>query len=154
MFRKKLFLYSALSIIMVVVFLLSACDGIEMKKDKVLCGARSVSTTISGVDELTLDIPPNVGITKIYGSVIMDVDPLNNVLLLIEDLETNEIIFRQRYMVDELIGRREFETTLVQPLCIGPQGAELSLSPLNNQVSVEVFFLTSTVVFCPDYCTE
>ena len=46
MFRKKLFLYSALSIIMVVVFLLSACDGIEMKKDKVLCGGRSVSTTI------------------------------------------------------------------------------------------------------------
>lgn len=154
MSRKKLLLYSVLAIIIVVGFLLSGCDGIDMKEDKVLCGARSVTTTISSADELFLEIPPNVGITKIYGSVIMGADTINNVLLLIEDLETNEIIFRQRFMVDELIGRREFETTLVQPLCIGPQGAELSLSSHNNQLSVEVLFLTSTVVFCPDYCTE
>jgi|LFRM01.1.fsa_nt_gb hypothetical protein len=51
-------------------------------------------------------------------------------------------------MVDEITGTREFETSLVQPLYIGPQGAELILNSFKNQLSVEEFFLTSTVVFC------
>lgn len=122
---------------------------------KVLCPAQSVADADALANSLTVDIPPGAAITKIYASMKQSSDALiNNAFISINDNVTNDELFTIAINKDpnDVVGL--FETTLVQPLCIGVNGARITILPLNLNTSVVAESLDITVIYCPDYCTE
>lgn len=122
-----------------------------MLNEKILCAAQSVTDSKPDVTTLSVDIPPNVGITKIYASITqnpgMPID--GGSIVILEGTATFAFAFDK----DPQATRGKYETTLVQPLCIGPEGAVILLSSSNSGVLVPAAALVLTVVYCPDYCT-
>lgn len=122
---------------------------------KVFCAALSLVKSEPLKSELTLEIPPNIGITKIYVSIKQNPDEsINNAFFAIVDNETNEDIFTIfiNQNPSDIVG--QYETTLLHPLCVGPNGAELILRSLNGNIPRVVASLDVTVIYCPDYCIQ
>lgn len=122
---------------------------------KVLCPAQSVADSDALANSLTVDIPPGAAITKIYASMKQSTDaPINNAFISINDNVTNDELFTIAINKNpnDVVGL--FETTLVQPFCIGENGAKITILPLNLNTSVVAESLDITVIYCPDYCTE
>lgn len=127
-------------------------EGNVTPSDKILCAAKSVTDSNSDVTTLSVDIPPNAGITKIYASITQNAGtPIDGGSIVILE---GPAIFAFAFDKDPQATRGKYETTLVQPLCTGPEGAVILLSSSNSNVLVPAAGLVLTVVYCPDYCTE
>lgn len=121
-------------------------------KEKVLCPAKSMASNNNSLSQLTLNIPPNVAITKIYASVRQSAgNPIDNANLFIQESGT---IFFVAINKDPNASVGYYETTFVQPLCIGSDGAILVIESLTGNSPVNAQALRLTVVYCSDYCDE
>ncbi|MHC1684025.1 MAG: hypothetical protein AB6733_13895 [Clostridiaceae bacterium] len=117
-------------------------------KEKILCAAQSAATFVTNQNLVTLTIPANAGITKIYASITQtQAGPIDTGQVGIT-LGSNRI-FLQQFSKDPETSTGQYETTLVQPLCVGPGEALVYLSTVQT-----AFMLTLTVVYCPDYCKD
>jgi hypothetical protein len=115
-----------------------------------LCPAQTRSQTLTASSLITFEIPPNAGITKIYASFVQSEDsPIEGGEIMI--LSPSALEFNHWFGKDPLAAVGSFETTLVQPLCIGEEGATLFFSTIGQ---IEANVLNVTVVYCPDYCAE
>jgi hypothetical protein len=134
------------------------CDSLTVSLDpKVFCASETVADIDSDTDQLSIDIPPNAAITKIYVSVRRQPSDtaLNNVTIAINENVTLDLLFITHFNVDEddMIG--SYESTLLHPLCVGPNGATIRVTSLDDN-----YFVTAsdriaiTIVYCPDYCIE
>ena len=118
--------------------------------NRCLCPAQSKAVTKAPEDFISFELPPNAGITKIYASLVQNpAAPIDGVEILI--IGPLELEFAHWFSKDPLARVGSFETTLVQPLCIGEEGATLLYTTLNQ---VDATILSITVVYCPDYCAE
>ena len=118
--------------------------------NRCLCPAQSKAVTKAPEDFISFELPPNAGITKIYVSLVQNpAAPIDGVEILI--IGPLELEFAHWFSKDPLARVGSFETTLVQPLCIGEEGATLLYTTLNQ---VDATILSITVVYCPDYCAE
>lgn len=112
-----------------------------------LCPAQSISQSLGSGDLIEFNIPPNAGITKIYASFLQpetDIIFGGHIMILSSVLEYDHFFSKSPL---EQIG--SFDTTFVQPLCIGEEGATLFFTPV-PRVDAS---LSITVVYCPDFCT-
>lgn len=124
---------------------------------RVFCASETVADIDSDTDQLSIDIPPNAAITKIYVSVRRQPSDtaLNNVTIAINENVTLDLLFISHFNVDEddMIG--SYESTLLHPLCVGPNGATIRVTSLDDNYFVTISNRISiTVVYCPDYCIE
>lgn len=118
--------------------------------DNVLCSASSIAEFTVNSANLSFTIPANAAITKIYISIQQN-DAINGGILDIKSPTEDIFLHRMSYDPGAAVG--EFETTLVQPLCVGPEGATFTFIPTSNNVITNVQVITATVVYCPNYCT-
>lgn len=122
-------------------------------KEKILCPAKSMASNNNSLSQLTLNIPPNVAITKIYASVRQSAgNPIDNANLFMQD--SSGTIFFIAISKDPNASVGYYETTFIQPLCIGPDGAILIIDSLTGSSFVNAQALRLTVVYCSDYCDE
>lgn len=115
-----------------------------------LCPAQTISQTQAPGTSISFDIPPNAGITKIYASIVQRDDaPITGGEIMI--LSPSALEFDHWFGKDPMASVGSFETTLVQPMCIGEEGATLFFSAIGQ---IEAAVLNVTVVYCPDFCIE
>lgn len=153
MSRKNII--KSLIVIFSISILLTGCNHAkEVEVDlteKVLCPASSVTDFVDNGFILSFDIPPNAGITKIYVSIGQDT-PIDSAVLRITS--SSETIFLHLISKDPTTEIGEFETTLVQPLCVSADGATATIITANNNVATVAKVIAATVVYCPDYCNQ
>lgn len=126
---------------------ISDCDCC-CKCGQALCIANSVCNSVSA-GTATVIIPANSCITKIYAS--MPNASQNAKYIRIEITSGATTIFC--HALPNEPGRGvQFDTTLVQPLCVGNTNATATVRAFdqnNNQLNE---ILTLTVVYCPNCC--
>lgn len=133
-------------------------DGMKTKvklEEKILCAATGVTkTSAPGDSVMSLDIPSNAAITKLYVSIWqepgMPIDSAN--LTIIGEPGT---IFNLDFSKDpnEKVGN--YETTFIQPLCIGEEEFAVAvLAAYSGQSLGAPHKMQITVIYCPDYCLE
>lgn len=124
------------------------CDDCDCKCGQALCIANSVCNSVS-TGSATVTIPANSCITKIYAS--MPNVPKDAKYIRIEVTAGLTTIFCHALTNDPTPGV-QFDTTLVQPLCVGNTSATATVTALdeNNKPLDEI--LTLTVVYCPNCC--
>lgn len=153
-------LVSAIIVIIVLTGVIGSMTGGDLTVDlqpRVFCASETRADIDGDTEQLSIDIPPNAAITKIYASVRRQPSDtaLNNVTIAINENVTLDLLFITNFNVDEddMIG--SYESTLLHPLCVGPNGATIRVTSLDDN-----YFLTisdriaATVVYCPDYCVE
>lgn len=123
-----------------------------------LCIAKSVCDSNIGASvptsSVSVNIPGNSCITKIYASMPNPSTNVKYFLVEIEDGDSNKIFCHAlpNTGTDDPV----FDTTLVQPLCvkapISSNDATITVTALNQNSSAVNEDLTLTVVFCPDCC--
>lgn len=112
-----------------------------------LCIARSVCN--SGQASTSVQIPPNACITKILASIQQTAAASRFAAITITpNVDLAQNIFCHRFLEDSQQGA-EFDTTFVQPLCVGPAGATALVTAANSSANV-----TLTVIYCPNCCEE
>lgn len=110
-------------------------------KEKILCEAESVDGEIANSSFLTASIPPNAGITKIYVGVQQKPStPIDGAFISIGP------IFTHLFSKDPGDSIGSFESTLVQPLCVGPVGADIQITTLQEDSVTNSNLITVTVV--------
>ncbi len=125
------------------------CDGEKNTKQPCLCIARSVaSEEIVDGGSVQVMVPANSCITKIYasGEALGDTRLLH---ILIEGFTIGETYFIHRSPARPEGDFAVFETTLVQPLCVGEVD---SLVRARFVRLGELFSGTLTVVYCENCC--
>lgn len=109
-----------------------------------LCISNSVSNEGNGFADVI--IPANSCITKIYASFIDNIGSNRYAQVTILDNALINVLFNQRF-VESSSSLGEFDTTLVQPLCVGPTQAIGRVIPESQTAAV-----TMTVIYCQDCC--
>ena len=135
---------------------------VKKSRNKMSCANQNSgysTQSVTGTDifsnGLTVNIPPDSAITKTYASMKQSSDaPIYNAFIGINDNVTNEDLFIISINIDpnDVVGL--FETSLIQPFCIGANGASITILPLNLNTPVVAASLDITVIYCLDYCTE
>jgi hypothetical protein len=128
------------------------CDCDCGKCGQALCIANSVcDSNINEVasSSVSVPIPANSCITKIYAS--LPNAPSSVKYILIEVTVGPNNIFCHAL---PNLGSEDpvFDTTLVQPLCVGNTGATAKVTALDNGDDPQNANLTLTVVYCPNCC--
>jgi len=100
---------------------------------------------------VSVPILANSCITKIYASMPNAPTAAKYILIEVKQLVTDTTIFCHALPNLASMGP-VFDTTLVQPLCVGSTGATATVTALNENNVVINEFLTLTVVYCPDCC--
>lgn len=140
-------------ICIIILVICTALEGDGSDCSRCLCPAQTIAETDAPGDFISFDIPPNAGITKIYASLVQNPDnPIEGVeIFILSPTSPTGIAYAHWFSKDPLARVGSFETTLVQPLCIGEEGATLLYSTLGQ---VDATILHITVVYCPDYCMQ
>lgn len=112
-----------------------------------LCIATGAVDVQTGGSAL-VNIPPNACITKIYASFRpgVDINTFADVLILPNGPDATSILFQTFFESSPNHG--SFETTLVQPLCVGPEGA---VARVDGEISTTI--VSITVIYCLECCT-
>lgn len=113
-----------------------------------LCVATSQCDELEGTEtDLSLTLPANSCITKIYVSG-SNGGNLDSILITVNN--GTEDIFCQRFYLQGAAGPQgeQFETTLVQPLCVGDTESTVAAEFEGSDPSEG----TLTVVYCTDCC--
>jgi|GEM_PF-740018 len=122
---------------------------------KLLCAAESAAFSGTDLVGLSMEIPENAAITKIYASIRQfggagnESDGGN-----VEITAGPDLIFSHSFAKDPAATVGSFETTFVQPLYIGPDAAVITVRALNGTVGQTVFSIEMTVVYCPNYTPD
>lgn len=96
-----------------------------------------------------VEIPPNACITKIYSSFRPGTGENTFVEVLATPNGTNvPSIFFQTYF-ETSPNHGIFETTLVQPLCVGPDGATV-----RADAEISTTIVSINVIYCPECCAQ
>lgn len=95
-----------------------------------------------------VEIPPNACITKIYSSFRPGGDNTFVEVLATPNGTNVPPIFFQTYF-ETSPNHGIFETTLVQPLCVGPDGATVRADAENSTTIVSI-----NVIYCPECCAQ
>jgi hypothetical protein len=127
---------------------ISDCDCDCCKGGQALCITNSVCNSVS-TGSATVTIPANSCITKIYAS--MPNAAQNAKYIRIEVTSGSTTIFCHALPNQPGTGV-VFDTTLVQPLCVGAEDATATVTALNQNNNQLNEILTLTVVYCPDCC--
>lgn len=155
---------SLLVAILIGVFILAGviggktCDSFTVSLDpKVFCASEAEADFENNTESFGIDIPPNAAITKIYVSVRRqpsDTTLSSATITIIENVTFN-LLFISHFNIDENDMVWSYESALLHPLCVGPDGAVIRVTSVDDN-----YFLTIsdriaiTVVYCPDYCIE
>lgn len=136
------------------------CDCDCCKSGQALCIANSVCTTNIIVNQpppvqaasssVSVTIPANSCITKIYASMPNASTSAKYILIEVEDGGSNKIFCHA--LPNLASAGPVFDTTLVQPLCVGNTDATATVTALNQNNAPLNEFLTLTVVYCPNCC--
>lgn len=132
----------------------TACNK---KEEKVLCGAESVVGSDSDSQIATVDVPANAGITKIYVSMTQKAgagDSIDGGTIVITNIAQTTTSFLYSFSKDPNQRTGNYETTFIQPLCVGPDGASVSINALQGTFGQIADRIQVTVVYCPDYCED
>lgn len=121
-------------------------------QEKVLCAAESAAFSGTNLVGLSMEIPENAAITKIYASIrqfggVGNESDGGHV----EITAGPDLIFSHSFAKDPAATLGSFETTFVQPMYVGPDAVVITLTALNGTATQTVFSLELTVVYCPDY---
>lgn len=159
------------------------CCKLSKKKDKCLCKATSScnvgeveyadaaitqETTNAGVIT-TVDIPANACITKIQASAVQVETTVIWLAYQVNIYNENGKFFCHRFFPNEYDEGAELDTTLVHPLCVGPNGATAKLKYVEystpelqkvkegesseiNSISGNTVTGTLTIVYCEECC--
>jgi hypothetical protein len=100
---------------------------------------------------VSVSIPANSCVTKIYSSMPNAPTAAKYILIEVKELVMDTTIFCHALPNLASMGP-VFDTTLVQPLCVGSTGATATVTALNENNVVINEFLTLTVVYCPGCC--
>jgi|GEM_PF-763646 len=124
---------------------------------KCQCGRRQCLCVANSVCEsdddgvATVTVPANSCITKIYASFVQEMGEAK--FALIEGISEETIFFCHRFVEDSNFGG-EFDTTLVQPLCVGDEDVTFTVTAFAPNGDIQDNALvTLTVVYCEDCCT-
>ena len=99
---------------------------------------------------VSVTIPANSCITKIYAS--MPNAPQKAKYILIEIVDGSSNKFFCHALPNQPGTGITFDTTLVQPLCVGTTDATATVTALDQNNKPVEEFLTLTVVYCPNCC--
>lgn len=106
----------------------------------------SIFEVISDSSSLVVDLPPHVGIKKIIASIRQySYLPIDGGHIIIDT------VFNHHFSKCPNVSVGIFETELDLPICIGSNGTQLILKPLNKDVTTIADILTITVVYYPSY---
>ncbi|NLN63909.1 MAG: hypothetical protein GX144_00580 [Clostridiaceae bacterium] len=144
-------------IILAAVISCKTCDDLTVNLEpKVFCASETEADFDIDTDQFIVAIPPNAAITKIYVSVRRPPADMtiNNATILISENVTVNTLFVLNFNIDENDMVGSYETTLLHPLCIGPNGANIRVISLSDNTPVISDFIAITVVYCADYCIE
>lgn len=123
-------------------------------KEKMFCAAKSVSGIQSGSFSMSVAVPSNAAITRIYATIRQRMNsPIDNGAIEIRETE-GTTTFRVGFSKSPFAPVGGYETSLLEPLCVGPEGATVHLFAARSNESVNADALTLTVVYCPDYCVQ
>lgn len=140
-----------LLLVTLIFLMVSCCCGSE----KVLCAAEIVENHVSFSDDnVIVDLPPNAAITKIYAYIIeSNMEPFNRgeIAISSDGFVTFEFLFY--FDKDITTSSASYETTFVQPVLVGPEGAQVKLTAIGNSGGA-IAGLILNVAYCPDYCTN
>lgn len=149
--KTENFCFCFIAIFLTLALIASIVFGFQFKNkcedSKVLCPAISSVEVESNDTSLILQIPPNAAITKIYASVTDHEGEKRRGNIQINTASGR--VFTQSFVVDPANIVSTYETTLVQPLCVGEEEATALLS-----ASAVAEILEFTIVYCPNYCEE
>lgn len=124
-------------------------------EDKVLCAATGATKTSSPGDSvMSLALPSNAAITKLFVSIWQEPGmPIDSGNLTI--LGEPGTIFELDFSKDPDVKVGNYETTFIQPLCIGEEElATAILTAYSGQSLGAPLKMIITVIYCPDYCLE
>ena len=116
-------------------------DTCETEKD-CLCTATSVVDFDDATTSVSVNIPENSAITKVYAS-IFDLDGGQQPATLI--IDGSEMLFRTGILVDSANLVTNYELDLIHPLFVGDITAQATLT-----VGNAVDFMELTVMYCPN----
>lgn len=121
---------------------------------KALCPAVSDTAKMEDASCVTLTLPGGVGITKIYACVLQDpCKPIDSGHISIGASE-DDCYFAHCFPKDPCASEGNFETTLVHPLIVGPEGGVVVFTVANGLCPTSAKVLEVTVVYCPVPCAE
>lgn len=122
------------------------CEGGGGGTTPTLCIATG-TIDVQATGTALVDIPPNACVTKIYATFRpgVEINTFADVLILPNAVNAPAIFFQTFF--ENNPGRGAFETTLVQPLCVGPDGA---IGRVTAEVQTTV--VSITVIYCPNCC--
>ena len=123
------------------------CNKVKNANHACLCKAESIYSIIAQEGRASVTLPPNCCITKIYTAG--DADSLSSIQITVDN---GSYIFCQRVCAEKDSEGRgkegQFETTLVQPLHVGENGATVIADFAD--AFADAGFLT--VVYCKNCC--
>jgi hypothetical protein len=134
------------------------CDCDCCKGGQTLCITNSVCDSNIIINQkdpssvtVSVPIPANSCITKIYASMPNAPTAAKYILIEVTQLVTSITIFCHASPNLASMGP-VFDTTLVQPLCVGSTDATATVTSLDQNTKPIEEFLTLTVVYCPNCC--
>lgn len=126
--------------------------------DRAACVVNPLCTAVSKTESepnsavVTLSLPGGARITKIYASLIQNTKcPVNNGNIAILTPEQTPS-FSHAFVIDPCAVGGSYETTLVQPLCVGAEGGNVVFSVARGLDLAKAEYLQVTAVYCPGDC--
>lgn len=105
-------------------------------KDNILPEGKSIFLSKPNSSSVSVNIPPNASITKIYASFIELPDSeLDNAVIEVVDTEIGLEVFQVTVVKNLNHSTGYYETTFEKPIKVGSQGGEVSLFPGNGNTS-------------------
>lgn len=124
-------------------------------EEKILCAATGITKTSSpGDNVLSLDIPSDAAITKIFFSIWQEPgDPIDSADLTISGEPGT--IFDLNFSKDPDAKVGNYEIDFIHPLCVGETEFALALVTAYSGQSLGFpLQMKITVIYCLDYCLE
>ena len=151
--NKNCFCYISLllSVLALVLGVICICVRTGTEAEEVLCTTLFVTYFNEYSAIVTELVPANSKITKIYASMQQDdLLPIDGGRIEISNQGgLGDTIFAHSFGKDPNIGSGGYETTLVQPLYVGPEDVEVRFVTFIGEAAQAAKLLEITVVYCP-----
>lgn len=140
-----------LSVLALILGVICICILPNAEEGEFLCTTVSVVDINDNAASVDVVVPANSMITQIYASLQQDdLNPIDGGEIIIrEPGPLGDTIFAHRFGKDPNIGSSGYETTLVQPLNVGPVDVEAKLTTTFGAGIQAAESLEITVVYCP-----